>query len=146
MISIGDALRPGATADAHDEFHLGELVVAARLAKRAVKAGVQVMIEGPRPRAAKRRGLDHQAGEEADGGIPYYVLGPPSTDVAAPYDHIASAVSAALASASVYMPGAELGPKMAASAAFVVLLTALSLLPSLVRLYRLRPVEALRYE
>ncbi|MEZ0318948.1 MAG: hypothetical protein ABWK05_03010 [Pyrobaculum sp.] len=53
---------------------------------------------------------------------------------------------AALASASVYMAGVELGPKMATSAAFVVLLTALSLLPSLVRLYRLRPVEALRYE
>lgn len=45
-ISIGDALRPGAIADAHDEFQIAELVEAARLAKRAIKAGVQVMLEG----------------------------------------------------------------------------------------------------
>ena len=47
VISIGDALRPGATAGSHDEFHIVELIEAARLVKRALRAGVQVMVEGP---------------------------------------------------------------------------------------------------
>jgi len=47
VISLGDALRPGCTADAHDEFQLGELIMNAKLAKNAIERGVQVMIEGP---------------------------------------------------------------------------------------------------
>lgn len=47
VISIGDALRPGATADSHDELHIAELLETARLVKRARKAGVQVIVEGP---------------------------------------------------------------------------------------------------
>ncbi|MEM0119762.1 MAG: phosphomethylpyrimidine synthase ThiC, partial [Thermofilaceae archaeon] len=47
VISLGDALRPGAVADAHDELQLGELVNNSRLARDAVRKGVQVMIEGP---------------------------------------------------------------------------------------------------
>lgn len=100
VISIGDALRPGATADAHDEFHVGELVVAARLAKRAVKAGVQVMIEGPGHVPLNDVVWTIKLEKRLTGGIPYYVLGPLPTDVAAPYDHIASAVGAALAAAA----------------------------------------------
>jgi thiamine biosynthesis protein ThiC len=77
VISIGDALRPGAVADAHDEFHVAELVEAARLAKRAVKKGVQVMIEGPGHVPLHR--VEHQAREAADWG--HSVLRPwPSAD------------------------------------------------------------------
>jgi phosphomethylpyrimidine synthase len=47
VISLGDALRPGATADAHDELQIGELLVNSKLAREAVERGVQVMIEGP---------------------------------------------------------------------------------------------------
>jgi len=47
VISIGDALRPSATAGSHDEFRIAELIEAARLVKRALRAGVQVMVEGP---------------------------------------------------------------------------------------------------
>jgi phosphomethylpyrimidine synthase len=100
VISIGDALRPGAIADAHDEFHMAELVEAARLAKRAVKKGVQVMIEGPGHVPLNDIVWSIKLEKRLTGGIPYYVLGPLPTDVAAPYDHIASAVGAALAAAA----------------------------------------------
>ncbi|AAL62721.1 MULTISPECIES: phosphomethylpyrimidine synthase ThiC [Pyrobaculum] len=100
VISIGDALRPGAVADAHDEFHVGELVEAARLAKRAIKAGVQVMIEGPGHVPLNDVIWTIKLEKRLTGGVPYYVLGPLPTDVAAPYDHIASAVGAALAAAA----------------------------------------------
>lgn len=99
-ISIGDALRPGAIADAHDEFHLAELIEAARLAKRAVKKGVQVMIEGPGHVPINDVMWSIKLEKRLTGGVPYYVLGPLPTDVAAPYDHIASAVGASLAAAA----------------------------------------------
>ncbi|MFN3803491.1 MAG: phosphomethylpyrimidine synthase ThiC [Pyrobaculum sp.] len=100
VISIGDALRPGAIADAHDEFHVAELIEAARLAKRAVKKGVQVMIEGPGHVPLNDVVWSIKLEKRLTGGVPYYVLGPLPTDVAAPYDHIASAVGAALAAAA----------------------------------------------
>lgn len=100
VISIGDALRPGATADAHDEFHIAELVEAARLAKRAIRAGVQVMLEGPGHVPLNDVVWSIKLEKRLTGGVPYYVLGPLPTDVAAPYDHIASAVGAALAAAA----------------------------------------------
>ena len=100
VISIGDALRSGAIADAHDEFHVAELVEAARLAKKAVKKGVQVMIEGPGHVPLNDVIWAIKLEKRLTGGIPYYVLGPLPTDVAAPYDHIASAVGAALAAAA----------------------------------------------
>ncbi len=100
VISIGDALRPGAIADAHDEFHIAELVEAARLAKKAIKRGVQVMIEGPGHVPLNDVIWSIKLEKRLTGGVPYYVLGPLPTDVAAPYDHIASAVGAALAAAA----------------------------------------------
>ncbi|MEM4633133.1 MAG: phosphomethylpyrimidine synthase ThiC [Pyrobaculum sp.] len=100
VISIGDALRPGATADAHDEFHIAELVEAARLAKRAIRTGVQVMLEGPGHVPLNDVVWSIKLEKRLTGGVPYYVLGPLPTDVAAPYDHIASAVGAALAAAA----------------------------------------------
>ncbi|MEZ0248566.1 MAG: phosphomethylpyrimidine synthase ThiC [Thermoproteus sp.] len=100
VISIGDALRPGATADAHDEIHVAELIEAARLVKRARKAGVQVMVEGPGHVPLDEIVWDVKLMKRLTGGAPYYVLGPLPTDIAAPYDHIAGAVGAALAGAA----------------------------------------------
>jgi thiamine biosynthesis protein ThiC len=70
------------------------------LAKRAVKKGVQVMIEGPGHVPLNDIVWSIKLEKRLTGGIPYYVLGPLQTDVAAPYDHIASAVGAALAAAA----------------------------------------------
>jgi len=100
VISIGDALRPGATADSHDELHVAELIEAARLVKRALRAGVQVMVEGPGHVPLNEVVWDVKLMKKLTGGVPYYVLGPLPTDVAAPYDHIAGAIGAALAGAA----------------------------------------------
>ncbi|GAB6943299.1 phosphomethylpyrimidine synthase ThiC [Vulcanisaeta sp. JCM 14467] len=100
VISIGDALRPGATADSHDEFHVAELIEVARLVKRARKVGVQVMVEGPGHVPLNEIVWDVKLMKKLTNGAPYYVLGPLPTDVAAPYDHIAGAIGAAIAGAA----------------------------------------------
>ncbi|MGC8982134.1 MAG: phosphomethylpyrimidine synthase ThiC [Desulfurococcaceae archaeon] len=100
VISLGDALRPGATADAHDELQISELVLNAKLARDAVEKGVQVMIEGPGHMTLDKVVADVKLMKSLSGGIPYYVLGPLVTDVAAGYDHIAAAIGAALAAAA----------------------------------------------
>lgn len=97
VISLGDALRPGCTADAHDEFQLGELIMSAKLAKSAVERGVQVMIEGPGHMTLDKITADVKIMKKLSGGAPYYVLGPLVTDIATGYDHIASAIGAAIA-------------------------------------------------
>ena len=100
VISLGDALRPGCTADAHDEFQLGELAVNAKLAKIAVERGVQVMIEGPGHMTLDKIIADIKVMKSLSGGVPYYVLGPLVTDTSIGYDHIASAIGAAVAAAA----------------------------------------------
>lgn len=100
VISLGDALRPGATGDAHDEFQIGELLETARLVKSALEKGVQVMVEGPGHVPLNEIAWDVKLMKKLTGGVPYYVLGPLPTDVMAPYDHIASAIGAAIASAA----------------------------------------------
>ncbi len=100
VISLGDALRPGALADAHDELQLGELYVNAKLLNKAREKGVQVMIEGPGHMPLDKVVLDVKLMKALTKGAPYYVLGPLVTDVAAGYDHIASAIGAAIAAAS----------------------------------------------
>ncbi|NPA24059.1 MAG: phosphomethylpyrimidine synthase ThiC [Crenarchaeota archaeon] len=99
-ISLGDALRPGAIDDAHDEFQIGELLTVARLVKRARERGVQVMVEGPGHVPLNEIIWDVKLMKKVTKGAPYYVLGPLPTDVAAPYDHIAAAVGSALAAAA----------------------------------------------
>lgn len=99
-ISLGDALRPGSTADAHDEFQVGELINNSRLAQDAVRRGVQVMIEGPGHMTLDKVVADVKLMKSLSGGIPYYVLGPLVTDIAVGYDHIASAIGAAIAAAA----------------------------------------------
>ena len=100
VISLGDALRPGALADAHDELQIGELYINAKLLDRAREKGVQVMIEGPGHMPLDKVVLDVKLMKSLTKGAPYYVLGPLVTDIAAGYDHIASAIGAAIAAAS----------------------------------------------
>jgi phosphomethylpyrimidine synthase len=95
--SLGDALRPGSIADASDEAQLAELKVMGELARRARQRGCQVMIEGPGhvPMDQIERNVKLQM-EWCD-EAPFYVLGPIVTDIAPGYDHITSAIGAAMA-------------------------------------------------
>jgi phosphomethylpyrimidine synthase len=94
--SIGDGLRPGSIADANDEAQFAELKVQGELTERAWAKGVQVMNEGPghvpmhliEENMAKQLEWCHEA--------PFYTLGPLTTDIAPGYDHITSAIGAAM--------------------------------------------------
>ncbi len=94
--SLGDGLRPGSTADANDEAQFGELETLGELTKIAWKHDVQVMIEGPGhvPMHLIQENMTKQLAvcDEA----PFYTLGPLTTDVAPGYDHITSAIGAAM--------------------------------------------------
>uniref|UniRef100_A0A7C4JKW0 Phosphomethylpyrimidine synthase n=1 Tax=Ignisphaera aggregans TaxID=334771 RepID=A0A7C4JKW0_9CREN len=100
VISLGDALRPGAIADAHDELQLAELYINAKLVERARSKGVQAMVEGPGHMPLDRIPLDVKLMKSLTRGSPYYVLGPLVTDIAPGYDHIVAAIGAAIAAAS----------------------------------------------
>ncbi len=100
VLSLGDALRPGALADAGDAAQYEELRTLARLAGRALEAGVQVMIEGPGHVPLHEVAGQMRYEKELTGGVPFYVLGPLVTDVAPGYDHITSAIGGALAAMS----------------------------------------------
>jgi phosphomethylpyrimidine synthase len=100
VLSLGDALRPGALADAGDAAQYEELRTMARLARAAVDAGVQVMIEGPGHVPLHEIPGQMRLEKQLSGGIPFYVLGPLVTDVAPGYDHITSAIGGALAAIS----------------------------------------------
>jgi len=94
--SLGDGLRPGSIADANDEAQMGELATLGELTQIAWKHDVQVMIEGPghvpmhliQENMTKQLELCHEA--------PFYTLGPLTTDIAPGYDHITSAIGAAM--------------------------------------------------
>ena len=94
--SLGDGLRPGATADANDAAQFAELDTLGELNKVAQKHNIQVMIEGPGhvPMHKIKENMDRQLAicDEA----PFYTLGPLTTDVAPGYDHITSAIGAAM--------------------------------------------------
>jgi len=94
--SLGDGLRPGCIADANDDAQFGELETLGELTKIAWKHDVQVMIEGPGhvPMHKIKENMDRQltACHEA----PFYTLGPLVTDAAPGYDHITSAIGAAM--------------------------------------------------
>jgi phosphomethylpyrimidine synthase len=97
--SLGDALRPGSILDSHDELQVAEMINVARLAKRAREYDVQVMIEGPGHVPLNEVAANVRLAKSLLGNIPYYVLGPLVTDIAAGYDHIASAIGAAISAA-----------------------------------------------
>ncbi|WP_332060333.1 phosphomethylpyrimidine synthase ThiC [Bartonella sp. CB74] len=95
-LSLGDGLRPGSIADANDEAQFAELKTLGELTKIAWEKDVQVMIEGPghvpmhkiKENMDKQLDLCHEA--------PFYTLGPLTTDIAPGYDHITSAIGAAM--------------------------------------------------
>ncbi|WP_338029964.1 phosphomethylpyrimidine synthase ThiC [Geothrix terrae] len=94
--SLGDGLRPGSTADANDEAQFGELETLGELTKIAWKHDVQVMIEGPGhvPMHLIQENMTKQL--EVCDEAPFYTLGPLTTDIAPGYDHITSAIGAAM--------------------------------------------------
>jgi phosphomethylpyrimidine synthase len=94
--SLGDGLRPGSTADANDEAQFAELKTLGELTKIAWKHDVQVMIEGPGhvPMQKIKENMDLQL--EHCHEAPFYTLGPLVTDIAPGYDHITSAIGAAM--------------------------------------------------
>ena len=95
-VSIGDGMRPGCTHDANDEAQLGELKVMGELCQRAWEKNVQVLIEGPGhvPMDKIKENMELQKDWCHD--APFYTLGPLTTDVAPAYDHITSAIGAAI--------------------------------------------------
>jgi phosphomethylpyrimidine synthase len=95
--SLGDSLRPGSIADASDAAQFAELKTLGELTRRAWARGCQVMVEGPGhvPMDQIAMNMEKQAIECDD--APFYVLGPLVTDIAPGYDHITSAIGAALA-------------------------------------------------
>ena len=97
--SLGDALRPGSILDSHDELQVSEMINVSRLAKKALENDVQVMIEGPGHVPLNEVAANVRLAKSLIGNVPYYVLGPLVTDVAAGYDHIASAIGAAVSAA-----------------------------------------------
>ena len=94
--SIGDGLRPGSIADANDEAQFAELYTQGELTKRAWAQHVQVMNEGPGhvPMHLIKENMEKQL-EWCD-EAPFYTLGPLTTDIAPGYDHITSAIGAAM--------------------------------------------------
>jgi phosphomethylpyrimidine synthase len=94
--SLGDGLRPGSIADANDEAQFAELETLGELTQIARKHDVQVMIEGPGhvPMHLIRENVERQM--ELCDEAPFYTLGPLTTDIAPGYDHITSAIGAAM--------------------------------------------------
>ncbi|MGI4759302.1 MAG: phosphomethylpyrimidine synthase ThiC [Janthinobacterium lividum] len=94
--SLGDGLRPGSIADANDEAQFAELETLGELTKIAWAHDVQVMIEGPGhvPMHLIKENMDKQLRECHE--APFYTLGPLTTDIAPGYDHITSAIGAAM--------------------------------------------------
>lgn len=94
--SLGDGLRPGSIADANDDAQLGELKTLGELTKVAWDNDCQVMIEGPGhvPMHLIKENMDLQL--ELTHEAPFYTLGPLTTDIAPGYDHITSAIGAAM--------------------------------------------------
>ena len=95
--SLGDGLRPGSIADASDAAQFAELDVLGELTERGWKNGTQVMVEGPGHIPMDQIDMNVKRQIDVCKGAPFYVLGPLVTDVAPGYDHITSAIGAALA-------------------------------------------------
>jgi len=95
-LSLGDSLRPGCLADASDEAQLNELKVLGELTLKAWEKDVQVMIEGPGHVPLNQIERNMKLEQEYCHEAPFYILGPLVTDIAAGYDHISSAIGAAI--------------------------------------------------
>jgi phosphomethylpyrimidine synthase len=95
--SLGDSLRPGCLHDASDAAQLAELKTLGELTRTAWKSDVQVMVEGPGHVPMDQIEFNVRKQMEECSEAPFYVLGPLVTDIAPGYDHITSAIGAALA-------------------------------------------------
>ncbi len=94
--SLGDGLRPGSLADANDAAQFAELETLGELTKIAWAKGCQVMIEGPGHVAMHKIKINMDKQLRECGEAPFYTLGPLTTDIAPGYDHITSAIGAAM--------------------------------------------------
>ena len=94
--SLGDGLRPGCLADASDAAQFSELKTLGELTQRAWARDVQVMIEGPGHVPLDHLEMNVRKQQELCHGAPFYTLGPLVTDIAPGYDHITSAIGAAV--------------------------------------------------
>ena len=94
--SLGDGLRPGSNADANDAAQFAELETLGELTKVAWKHGCQVMIEGPGHVPMHKIKVNMEKQLRECGEAPFYTLGPLTTDIAPGYDHITSAIGAAM--------------------------------------------------
>jgi len=94
--SLGDGLRPGCLADASDVAQFSELKTLGQLTARAWEHDVQVMIEGPGHVPLDQLAMNVQKQQELCHEAPFYTLGPLVTDIAPGYDHITSAIGAAI--------------------------------------------------
>jgi len=94
--SLGDGLRPGATADANDRAQFAELETLGELTQIAWKKGCQVMIEGPGHVPMHKIKVNMEKQLRECGEAPFYTLGPLTTDIAPGYDHITSGIGAAM--------------------------------------------------
>lgn len=96
-LSLGDGLRPGSIADATDRYQVRELEVIGELVRRARRAGVSVMVEGPGHVPIQEIEANIRLEKKICSGAPFYVLGPLVTDIGAGHDHIVAAIGGALA-------------------------------------------------
>jgi len=95
-ISLGDSLRPGSIHDASDKAQFAELETLGELTARAWERDVQVMVEGPGHIPMHQIEMNVRKQKEICHGAPFYTLGPLVTDIAPGYDHITSAIGAAM--------------------------------------------------
>lgn len=96
-LSLGDGLRPGCLADASDDAQFAELEALGELTRHAWSEDVQIMVEGPGHVPFDQIEYNIKKQIELCNGAPFYVLGPIVTDIAAGYDHIASAIGGTMA-------------------------------------------------
>jgi phosphomethylpyrimidine synthase len=99
-LSLGDGYRPGCLADATDRAQVQETIILGELAKRAVDAGAQVMIEGPGHMPLDQIAMNMKLQKQLCNNAPFYVLGPLVTDIAPGYDHITNAIGGTVAAAA----------------------------------------------
>lgn len=97
-VSLGDGMRPGSTHDANDRAQFLELEVLGELTKKAWEHDVQVIIEGPGHVPMNKIKANMEKQETVCDYAPFYTLGPLTTDIAPAYDHITSAIGAAIIS------------------------------------------------